>query len=133
MNDLCHAVLTRRITKTRIPPYVALIPVCAGVFIAADDQTVVVTVLPQIIIDMGLGPYELDRVAWTITGYLLGYVSAMPLIGKLSDVWGHRKLFILSMVLFMVGAAAVALTTRLDFLVAARIFQAVGAGALVKA
>ena len=131
MNNLFHAVLTRRITKTRIPPYVALIPVCAGVFIAADDQTVVVTILPQIIIDMGLGPYELDRVAWTITGYLLGYVSAMPLIGRLSDVWGHRKLFILSMVLFMVGSAAVALTTRLDFLIAARIFQAVGAGALV--
>ena len=36
----------------RIPPYIALIPVCAGVFLAADDQTVVVTVLPQIMIDM---------------------------------------------------------------------------------
>ena len=76
MNNLYHTVLTRRITKTRIHPYVALIPVCAGVFIAADDQTVVVTVLPQIIIDMGLGPYEIDRVAWTITGYLLGNVKS---------------------------------------------------------
>ena len=118
-------------TKTRILPYVALIPVCAGVFIAADDQTVVVTVLPQIIIDMELGPYELDRAAWTITGYLLGYVAVMPLIGRLSDVWGHRRLFVLSMVLFMAGSAAVALTTTLGWLVAARVFQAVGAGALV--
>jgi EmrB/QacA subfamily drug resistance transporter len=120
-------VLRRR----KIPPYLALIPVCAGVFVAADDQTVVVTVLPEIIRDMRLGPYELDRAAWTITGYLLGYVAAMPLIGRLSDIWGHRRLFILSMLLFMVGSAAVALTTSLEWLIAARIFQAVGAGALV--
>ena len=119
------------ITRTRIPPYVALIPVFAGVFIAADDQTVVVTVLPQIIIDMKIGLYELDRAAWTITGYLLGYVAAMPLIGRLSDVWGHRRLFIISMVVFMAGSAAVALTSGLSWLVATRVFQAIGAGALV--
>ena len=115
----------------RIPPYVALIPVFAGVFIAADDQTVVVTVLPEIILDMKIGPYELDRASWTITGYLLGYVSAMPLIGRLSDVWGHRRLFVWCTVLFMIGSAAVALTTTLPWLVAARVFQAIGAGALV--
>ena len=62
---------------------------------------------------------------------LLGYVAVMPLIGRLSDVWGHRRLFVLSMVLFMAGSAAVALTTTLGWLVAARVFQAVGAGALV--
>ena len=117
--------------KRRIPPYVALIPVCAGVFIAADDQTVVVTVLPQIIIDMKLLPTDLDRASWTITGYLLGYLAAMPLIGRLSDVWGHRRLFMASMLLFMVGSVAVALTSSLSWLVAARVFQAVGAGALI--
>ena len=115
----------------RIPPYVALLPVCAGVFIAADDQTVVVTVLPQIIRDMGILPTELDRASWTITGYLLGYLAGMPLIGRLSDASGHRRLFMLSMGGFMVGSAAVALTPSLPWLVAARVFQAVGAGALV--
>ena len=117
--------------RRNIPPYLALVPVCAGVFVAADDQTVVVTVLPEIIREMKLGPYELDRAAWTITGYLLGYVAAMPLIGRLSDIWGHRRLYVLSMVLFMVGSAAVALTPTLEWLVAARVFQAIGAGALV--
>ena len=121
-------LLTR---KRRVPPYVALAPVFVGVFIAADDQTVIVTVLPAIIQDMKLAPYELDRAAWTITGYLLGYVCAMPLIGRLSDIWGHRRLFILSLVMFMIGSAAVAVTTSLEWLVAARVFQAIGAGALV--
>ncbi len=116
---------------TRVPPYLALIPVCAGVFIAADDQTVVVTVLPQIMLDMKVQVTELDRASWTITGYLLGYLAAMPLIGRLSDVWGHRGLFILSMAMFMLGSAAVALTPSLHWLIAMRVLQAVGAGALV--
>ena len=115
----------------RISPYVALIPVCAGVFVAADDQTVVVTVLPEIIREMEIRPSELDRASWTITGYLLGYLVAMPLIGRLSDVWGHRRLFTISMALFMLGSVAVALTPDLESLVAARVFQAVGAGALL--
>ena len=117
--------------KTRVPPYIALVPVCVGVFIAADDQTVVVTVLPQIMLDMKVQVTELSRASWTITGYLLGYLAAMPLIGRLSDVLGHRLMFIISMVLFMVGSVAVALTPTLEWLIAARVFQAVGAGALV--
>ena len=104
---------------------------CAGVFIAADDQTVVVTVLPNIMLDMEVQVNQLDRASWTITGYLLGYVAAMPLIGRLSDVWGHRRLFIVSTALFMAGSAGVALAPNLTWLIALRVFQAVGAGALV--
>ena len=103
----------------------------AGIFIAADDQTVIVTVLPEIMLDLTVPISELDRASWTITGYLLGYVAAMPLIGRMSDVWGHRSLYVACMLLFMVGSVAAALTTSITWLVAARIFQAVGAGALV--
>ena len=115
----------------RVPPYVALIPICAGVFIAADDQTVVVTVLPQIMLDMRVQVTEIDHASWTITGYLLGYLAAMPLVGRLSDIWGHRRLFIVSMAFFMLGSIGVALTPTLDLLIMVRVFQAVGAGALV--
>ncbi len=111
--------------------YIALLPVFAGIFIAADDQTVIVTVLPQILLDLNVQVNELDRASWTITGYLLGYVAAMPLIGRMSDVWGHRNLYVASMLLFMVGSVAAALTTSLTWFVAARVFQAVGAGALL--
>ena len=109
----------------------ALVPVFTGIFIAADDQTVIVTVLPEIMLDLTVPISELDRASWTITGYLLGYVAAMPLIGRMSDVWGHRSLYVACMLLFMVGSVAAALTTSITWLVAARIFQAVGAGALV--
>ncbi len=114
-----------------MPPYLALLPICAGVFIAADDQTVIVTVLPEIMLDLKVQITELDRASWTITGYLLGYVAAMPLIGRISDVLGHRNVYVASMLLFVAGSAVAALSTDLDALVVARVFQAVGAGALV--
>ncbi len=111
--------------------YLALLPVFAGIFIAADDQTVIVTVLPQILLDLNVQVNELDRASWTITGYLLGYVAAMPLIGRISDVWGHRNLYVASMLVFMAGSVAAALTTSLNWFVVARVVQAVGAGALL--
>ncbi len=115
----------------RIAPYAALTAVFAGVFVAADDQTVVVTVLPQIMLDLRVPISELDSASWTITGYLLGYVSAMPLIGRLSDIWGHRNLYIAALLLFMLGSACVALAPDLRWLIGLRVFQALGAGALV--
>lgn len=117
--------------KRGLSPYLALIPIAFGVFVAADDQTVVVTVLPQIMQDLRVPITELDTASWTITAYLLGYVAAMPLIGRLSDIWGHRRLFVLSMLLFMGGSAATALSPNLTVLIAMRVVQAVGAGALV--
>ena len=115
----------------RVPPYVALIPICIGVFVAADDQTVIVTVLPQIMLDMEVQVTELSHASWTITGYLLGYLAAMPLVGRMSDVWGHRRLYVISMLAFIVGSIAVALTQSINWLIFVRVFQAIGAGALV--
>ena len=111
--------------------YLALLSVIAGVFIAAADQTVVATILPSVMIDLKVQITELDRASWTITGYLLGYLGAMPLVGRLSDNWGHRRLFVISMIWFMAGSIAVALASSLTWLIVARIFQSIGAGALL--
>ena len=115
------------------PPsrYLALASVLIGVFLAADDQTVIVTVLPQIMLDLRVQVNELDRASWTVTGYLLGYVAAMPLIGRMSDAWGRRRMYVASMLVFMAGSVAAALATGLGWFVAARVLQAIGAGALV--
>ena len=97
-----------------VSPYVALVPVLVGVFIAADDQTVIVTVLPQVMLDMRVAVTELDKASWTITGYLLGYLAAMPLIGRVSDVWGRRHVFFAAMAVFMAGSVAVAVVPDLE-------------------
>lgn len=115
----------------RTSPYVALIPICLGVFVAADDQTVIVTVLQDIMLDFRIPPTELDKASWTITAYLLGYVAAMPLVGSMSDAFGHRRMFAGAMVLFMGWSVAAALAPNLPSFIVFRVFQAVGAGAML--
>ena len=112
-------------------PYIPILAACFGVFIAADDQVVVVTILPSIMGDFRLGVDDLSQVSWIITAYLLGYTCGMPLIGKLSDVYGHRTVYVSAMLLFAVGSVLCAIANDLWPLVAFRVIQAVGGGAVI--
>ena len=114
-----------------LSPNWLLAAVALGVFFAADDQTFVVTVLPSMIKGIGLPQDEFYRAAWIINGYLLGYTVAMPLMGRVADIFGHARIYILSLFIFMVGSALVAMSPNLELLIGARSFQAVGGGALV--
>jgi EmrB/QacA subfamily drug resistance transporter len=125
-----------------IRAYAVIIPVCAGVFIAADDQTSIVVVLPELLPDFRIGPGELDRASWTITGYLIGYTAAMPIMGSVSDRFGHRAVFLGALTIFMLGSALVAISPDLhrligrdepdlNWMIGARIFQAIGGGAMI--
>jgi MFS transporter, DHA2 family, triacylglyceride efflux pump len=130
----------------------AVLAASAAVFLTALDQTVVVTALPRIIVDLQIPVTQLDRAAWIISGYLLGYVVAMPLMGRVSDMYGRRRVFIICLCIFALGSLFCALApvlgdnVSLDFLqgigidvsspgliwlVAARFVQAAGGGAVV--
>ncbi|MEE9203178.1 MAG: MFS transporter [Dehalococcoidia bacterium] len=98
-------------------------------FLAALDQTVVVTALPSIMQDIQLPVTKLEQAMWIITGYLLGYTFAMPLMARLSDVYGRVRVYVLSLLLFMVGSVLVATADSLGWLVGARVVQAIGGGA----
>ncbi|MDE0592752.1 MAG: MFS transporter [Dehalococcoidia bacterium] len=125
-----------------VSPYKLLLPLCFGVFIAADDQTVVVTLLPDMLADLRVGVSELDRASWSITGYLIGYTAAMPLMGRLSDRTGYRTAFLLAMAVFTLGSALVAISPDIprllyggapeyNWLIGTRVFQAIGGGAVI--
>ena len=105
--------------------------VSLGVFFTALDQTVVVTVLPEVMLDMEIPPTRLDQASWIITGYLLGYTVAIPLVARLSDAYGHANLFRGSLVVFALGSVLVALSANLPWLVGARVLQAAGGGAII--
>ena len=122
--------------------FAILLPVCAGVFIAADDQTSIVVVLPELLPDFRIGPSELDRASWTVTGYLIGYTAAMPIMGRVSDRFGHRLVFTSALLIFMLGSVLVAISPELprligrsdpdlNWMIGARIFQAIGGGAMI--
>ncbi|PKB79370.1 MAG: hypothetical protein BZY88_13625, partial [SAR202 cluster bacterium Io17-Chloro-G9] len=102
-----------------------------GVFITALDQTVVVTALPRVMLDLKIPISRLDQVSWVITAYLLGYTVAMPLIGRLADVYGYNRVYGAALALFCVGSALVAVAPSLEWMVVARVVQAVGGGATV--
>ena len=74
-----------------------------GAFIAALDQTVVVTALPSVMLDLKIPVTELDRVSWIITAYLLGYTVAMPLIGRVGDVYGYPRIYQASLIVSALG------------------------------
>src|SRR5512147_2086199 len=105
--------------------------ICLGIFLAALDQTVVYGALPSIMTDINLPVTQLDQAAWIVIGYLLGYTFAMPLMGRISDVYGHGRIYILSLAIFMLGSVLAAIAGSLSWLVGARVVQAIGGGALV--
>ena len=102
-----------------------------GVFVGGFDQTFVVPVLATMLADLAIPIDEFGKASWIINGYLLGYTVAMPLMGRLADVYGHLRIFVLGLLIFMGGSVLVALAPNLTTLALARAVTALGGGALV--
>ncbi|MBI5302604.1 MAG: MFS transporter [Chloroflexi bacterium] len=113
-------------------PTFTLALVAFAVFLGALDLTVVSTILRQVIFDFEIPfPSGLNQAAWIVTGYLLAYTLTMPVMGRLSDLYGRRRVYTASLALFVVGSVIVALSNSLETMIAGRVVQALGAGALV--
>ena len=91
----------------------AMAVVLVAVFLSALDQTVVVTALASMSQDLSVPVTEPNRLAWIVSGYLLGYVITMPLMGRVADVYGRWRVFMLSLVIFVLGSALSALSVPL--------------------
>jgi len=114
-----------------LPAPLILTVVGLGAFVTALDQTVVVTALPSLMLDLKISISQLDRASWIITAYLLGYTAAMPVIGRLADVYGYARVYQVSLVVFVIGTSLVAVSQSLEWMLVARVIQAVGGGATV--
>ncbi|HWQ13020.1 MAG TPA: MFS transporter [Roseiflexaceae bacterium] len=116
----------------RFTPNTTLALLSFAVFLGAVDLTIVTAVLPKIVLDLQVSiDTELNRAAWVITGYLLAYTVSMTFTGRLSDLYGRRQAYMVCLAVFTLGSAAVAAAPTLASVVAARVAQALGAGALV--
>ena len=98
-----------------------------GMFLAALDQTIVSTAIKTIGNDL----HDLTAQAWVTTAFLITSTIAAPLFGKLSDIYGRKRLFMLSIVIFVLGSALCGLSQSMYELAGFRAFQGIGAGGIM--
>jgi len=113
-----------------LPPTVlrnVLTALMLAIFLGALDQTIVAVSLPAISArfnDVGL-------LAWVISGYMVAMTVAVPIYGKLGDLYGRRRMILTGISLFTLASIACALAQDMQQLVMARVLQGIGAGGMV--
>ncbi|GAB4153616.1 MAG: MFS transporter [Candidatus Promineifilaceae bacterium] len=113
-------------------PRLILAVISFGVFVAADDLTVVSTMLRQIIFDLQIPlPDGLNQAAWIVNAYLIAYVVVMPFMGRVSDILGRRQVYVAALGLFLLGSIWVPFAPNLPTFLAGRVVTALGGGAMV--
>jgi MFS family permease len=106
-----------------------LAAVCLPVFIGALDLTIISAVLPAVVADLKV-PLQtgLDDAAWAVSGYLLAYAVSMTFMGRVSDLWGRRRVYLLCLIIFFLGSWWVAASPGWPAQLAYRIAHALAGG-----
>jgi EmrB/QacA subfamily drug resistance transporter len=108
-----------------------IILVTAGImlslFLASMESTVVATAMPTIVGQLG----GLEHYSWVFSAFMLASTTTVPLYGKLSDIYGRRKLYVFAMALFLIGSIWCGLSNSMTQLIFARALQGIGAGGIM--
>jgi EmrB/QacA subfamily drug resistance transporter len=114
-------------TRSQRQILVAFSAIMLATLLSALDQTIVATALPEIADDLS----GFEDLSWVVTAYLLSTTVTVPLYGKLSDLYGRRRLFVVAISIFLVGSALCGLAQSMGQLIAFRALQGIGAGGLI--
>jgi EmrB/QacA subfamily drug resistance transporter len=121
------AALPAPATRPRREILVVFAALMLAVLLAALDGTIVATALPTITAELG----GLDQLSWVVTGYLLASTISTPLYGKLGDLYGRKRVFQASIVIFLIGSALCGQAQGMGELIAFRTLQGLGGGGLI--
>ncbi|MGZ4033181.1 MAG: MFS transporter, partial [Tumebacillaceae bacterium] len=98
-----------------------------GILMAAMDNTIVATAMGTVVSDLG----GLDKFVWVTSAYMVAEMAGMPIFGKLSDMYGRKRFFVLGLILFMIGSILCGTAHNIVQLSIYRAIQGIGGGALV--
>ena len=112
------------VTKRRV--VLVTIGVMMSLFMASLESTIVATAMPTIVAELG----GLESYSWVFAIYMLTSTTVIPVFGKLSDMYGRRSIFFVSISLFLIGSLLCGIATSMGQLIAARALQGLGAGGL---
>ncbi len=101
--------------------------VLMAMFLSALDQTVVSTALPRIVADLG----GFDRYTWVSTSYLVASTSVLPIVGRLTDIYGRKWFILAAIVVFLVGSVLAGLSQTMTQLIVFRAIQGLGGGSIM--
>lgn len=119
---------------TPAPRSKALLATAAlAVLLTAADTYVVVLALEEMMAGVGLGIDQLQKAAPIVSGFLLGYIAVLPLVGRLSDLVSRQRVLLWCLVLFGLGSVVTALAVDLPVVIGGRVTQGIGGGGLVPA
>lgn len=100
--------------------------VMTGMFLAALEATAVAAAMPTAVGDLG----GVDRYSWVFSAYLLTATTTVPMYGKLADLYGRRRLYMVAVAFFLVGSALCGAAGSFEALIWFRALQGLGAGGL---
>lgn len=104
-----------------------------AVALAAADTYVVVLALTDMMAGAGLGIESLQKGTPIISGFLLGYIAVLPLIGRLADLVSRRKILLACLAIFVLGSLITGIAVELPVMIGGRFLQGLGGGGLVPA
>src|SRR3977135_2309722 len=113
-------------TSTTYSRWLALVVLCAGFLLIVVDMTIVNVALPSIGRDLRFTPSGL---AWVINAYLVAFGGLLLLAGRLADLVGGKRVFLIGLAIFTIASLACGLSTAQPVLIAARFVQGVGGAA----
>ncbi len=104
-----------------------LVGIILAIFLATLDQMIVSTAMPQIVRDLN----GMERLSWVFTAYMLTSTITMAIYGKLADLFGRKRLYVVGVIIFLIGSALSGLSQNMDQLIFFRALQGIGGGAVM--
>ena len=116
--------LSEPVELTKKSRILVLIAALLAVFLGALDALIIGAAMPTIVADLG----GLELYSWAFSAYMLTRTIALPLFGKLADLYSSKKLFVLAVGAFLVGSVFAGMVNSMPQLVFLRALQGIGAG-----